>query len=170
MRKAVPPLLLVALGLLGCVSTRPVTPPTIEVTAVGNTIALVNRGSKPVRLFYSHAGYFGDLQMFRVRFRDRRGEILPVAGTADGWFTPKVMHASLDPLPMRELVLPPGSPVEFRRDVEHFVEWVRWMPPPGIGPCEVQFRLFAYLERDGRKRVEPVSEWGPGPCPVAPSP
>jgi hypothetical protein len=130
-----------------------------------NEIIVRNVSDRPVTLYYGYSTSFGPLQMFMVRFRDKSGTVLPVAGTPDGWFTPKLYYASFKPLPSMSFHLPVGRSIAFERDLAHMAGWVRWNGGPTAGPCEVQLRLFAYLDRGRRRPAEAVTEWQPGPCP-----
>jgi hypothetical protein len=152
--------------LMGC-ATAPVLSPRITVEDVPslNVIRISNKSDRPITLFYGYSKSFGALQMFMVRFRDKSGTILPVAGTPDGWFTPKQYVASLKPLPLMSFHVAAGRSIEFERDLAHFASWVRWNGGPAEGPCEVQIKLFAYPDRNLRRSVEAATEWKPGPCP-----
>lgn len=161
---------LTAVLLLSGCSTMAYTSPLISVTSANadQIIVITNKSSRILKLYYDYVYYFGELQMFYVRFRDKRGALLPVSGAKDGWFTPKLYHASLRFPPRKQLVLRPGQPVEFSRNVQHFVDWVRWDAPRDIAPCQVQFKLFGFENNDQTRPVEALSEWQPGPCPVSP--
>jgi hypothetical protein len=156
-----------ALVLLTACATAPGPRQAIMVEDVPslNAINVRNASDRPVTLFYGHAKTFGALQMFMVRFRDRSGTILPVADRPDGWFTPKLYYSSFERLPSRSFHVPAGGSIGFERDLAHLAGWVRWNGGPTAGPCEVQLRLFAYLDRNRRRPAEAASEWKPGPCP-----
>jgi hypothetical protein len=131
-----------------------------------NLIRISNRSGVPARISYSYSQEFGSLQMFLVRFRDRNRNILPIVYDAeDGWFTPKVHSASLS-IDRRRLIVPPGSSIDFPRDIAFFAQSTQWAGARDRGPCEVQIKLSGFLDDDRRRPIEAVSDWRPGPCPM----
>jgi hypothetical protein len=144
-------------------------PVSITFSGDNRYIKVINLSERPISLYYNYVKSFGELQMFYVRFRDRNGGILPVDGTRDGWFTPKLYHSSLRFPPRKKLLLRPDQPVVFSRNIQHFVDWLRWDAPPDIAPCQIQIKLFGFKNNDVSQPVEAVSEWQAGPCP-APAP
>jgi hypothetical protein len=127
-------------------------------------ISIVNRSNARVVLYYDYVSYFGDLQMFQMRFRDRQGTLVPVTDAPGAWFTPHLRYASFRWPPRRRLIFRPGGSLEFERSIASMASWALW-DPPVEGPCEVQLKLFGYLEPRGARSVEFLSDWHPGPCP-----
>jgi hypothetical protein len=131
-----------------------------------NILRVLNTSDRDIVLYYNYGRSFGELQMFYVRFRDRAGNLFDLGGARSGWFTPKMYSASTYSTPPREtLVVPARGAVEFERDLAAFVNWARWNGPRDGAPCEVQFKLFGYVDNDSRAPVEAVTMWQPGPCP-----
>jgi hypothetical protein len=140
----------------------------VEDIPARNVIMVTNRSRDALEIYYNHIRSFGSLQMFYVRFRGADQVIVPLDGErGNGWFTPKFFHQSLLRRPQRErLMIPPLSSVEFERDVASFITWASWSEPQVTGPCEIQFKLYGYLDNNERRPIEAVSEWRPSPCPV----
>jgi hypothetical protein len=126
-------------------------------------IHVVNRANSRVVLYYDYVASFGGLQMFQTRFRDRRGALVPITDASGAWFTPHMRYASLRWPRRRRLTFPPGGSLEFSRNIASAVSWASWNRPVD-GPCEVQLKLFGYLESRGARSVESLSDWHPGPC------
>jgi len=153
--------------LAGC-ATVPDQPPPLVVEDIPqqNMLRISNRSNRQVTLHYNYGASFGDLQMFFIRIRDRNGQILDLGGSPDGWFTPRGYSGTLYRRPpRRRLVVPARGTVDLGRNVSAFTNWVRWDGPRDGGPCEIQFRLFGYIDNDPRRPLEALTTWQPGPCP-----
>ena len=122
-----------------------------------------------IRFHYDAVSSFGDYQMFFVRFRDGAGNPIPIPGMSDcDFYSPKVNWSDLvhhEQKPDRKtFTVPAGGHRDIRRDLRDFFAWWRG-PKAAAGPCQVQVRLFGYLDATTRDSIGAVTEWQPSPCP-----
>jgi hypothetical protein len=157
--------------LIECIAAdaRPVPRPPVGSLSIldlpeSGRIRVVNRSHVGLVLYYDYIPYFGDLQMFLMRFRDRHGIRVPITDAPGAWFTPHMRYASLRWPPRRRLAFRPGGSLEFARNIASAAAWASWNGPVE-GPCEVQLKLFGYLAPRGARFVEFISDWHPAPCP-----
>jgi hypothetical protein len=132
-----------------------------------NRIVVANPSPSPITIYYNYVSSFGDLQMFRMKFRDRHGAEIPITDAPGGWFTPHMRYASLRWPTRRRLVIPPGGSLQFERRIAAAVSWASWNRPVE-GPCQVQLKLFGFTTPTGLRPIEVLSDWSPSPCPDQP--
>lgn len=128
-----------------------------------------NPTGSDVRFYYDAVSSFGDYQMLFVRFRDQTGKQIPIPGMPDcDFYSPKVNWSSLvteGQKPERQnFTITAGGYREIKRDLKDFFAWWRG-PKIASGPCQVQVRLFGYLDDTSPKGIGAVTEWQPSPCP-----
>jgi hypothetical protein len=165
MKSMVAPLLAMIVG--GCAGIRGPAP-TIAIRDLPDqgVVRVENGSSQRARIYYNYVSSFGNMQMFYVRFRDRTGTILPLAGAQDGWFTPKVYYSQLERRPHRKrLIIPAHGSADINRDLRYVAGWAMWHGAVDIAPCDVQLKFFGYLDNDDSRPIQAISDWQPGPCP-----
>ena len=161
---------------IGIQGSRCESPPSaglrLEDRAAEGVFRVSNPTAADITLYYDVASSFGDYQMLFIRFRDRSGNLLNERYEDCGWWSPKEYHSNLyEPgeWPERQsLTIPAGGSLDIRRDVEALTRWLLWANregPSADGPCEIQVRLYGYLEPQTWEGVSADSEWGPAPCP-----
>jgi hypothetical protein len=168
---------ILAISLVGCaglarppatdsepvMESRPVA--EIEYRADDHAVRAHNRTNSALRIHYGDVRRPRRDGMLYLRFRDREERILDV-GIADGWFTPLIYSSQIYREPRRaELVIPAGSFVDLEWDVAQIARAVTSDAGRGAGPCEVQIRLFGYLDDDESRPLDARTAWMPGPCP-----
>jgi hypothetical protein len=141
----------------------------VEDRLADGVIRVSNRTRSDIRFYYDVASSFGDYQMFFVRFRDGAGNPIPLPGISDcKFYSPKAYWSDIvtdEERPDREsFIIPAGGYRDIKRDLTDFFAWWR-DPKTGTGPCQVQFRLFGYLDAQTREGIGAVTEWQPSPCP-----
>ena len=137
----------------------------LEDRSIENQVRLINASGKDATFYYSATGHFGPEPWLFIRYRDGAGRIV---GHLDGWWGLAMMSADLyrpDEFPKRgKLRIPANGVVELPRDIPGLQYW-RTGADRVQGPCSMQLKLILYPGRRTWRRVEPMTDWLPAPCP-----
>jgi hypothetical protein len=141
----------------------------VEDRPAEGVVRVSNPTGSDIRFYYDAVSSFGDYQMFFVRFRDGAGNPIPIPGMPDcNFYSPKVNWSDLvdpDEKPDRKnFTIPAGGHRDIKRELKDFFGWWRG-PKTATGPCQVQVRLFGYLNATTRNGKGAITEWQPSPCP-----
>ena len=142
----------------------------VEDRAADGVVRVTNPTASDIKFYYDAASSFGDYQMFFVRFRDGFGKPIPISGMSDcDFYSPKVNHADLlveGKKPDRKsFAIPAGGSLDIKRDLTDFFLWWRGRKDDVTGPCQVQIRLYGYLNDRTWDGIGAVTQWQPSPCP-----
>ena len=141
----------------------------LQARSGSDVFTIANDSDVEIRLYYDWTPSFGDYQMFFIRFRDWEGNVFDPNSRGCGWWSPKVNDNTIYPPDRwperRSLVIPARDRIDIARDFGALTEWLRRGEPLGLMECEMQVRLYGYLQPQTWDAVGADSEWIPAPCP-----
>jgi hypothetical protein len=137
----------------------------LEDRPIENYVRVLNESGRDAT-FYYNLGNFGPEPWLFIRYRDGAGRIV---GRLDGWWAPAMTSSQLygpDEFPKRDkLKVRANGFVDLPRDIPALQYW-RSGADRAEGPCSMQLKLLLYPARRTWRRVEPMTEWRPAPCPA----
>jgi hypothetical protein len=141
----------------------------IEDRPAEGVFRVTNQTGSDIRFYYDSVSSFGDYQMLFVRFRDGTAKPVPNLGVPNcDFYSPKVNWSDLvlegEKPERRSFTIPAGGYWDIKRDLKDFFAWWR-DPRTAAAPCQVQVRLFGYLDDTSPNGIGAVTDWQPSPCP-----